>query len=511
LFLALALAPLGQAEQRKARAAMIGLEKVVAVVFGDEDVMRQAQTLGEKDTLKLDTDKDGDPDVLVWREGRNVVAGLDGDDDATPNDARPDTDSDCWTVDYGGDGECDRVVDYDDEDNDGDGDTMTLYLLTPNVWSSRDMTCVVIRDLDDDNQTWHLVNYEYHQGACQWKCDFSGDQFFCMGYYNEPQRRWISRFENPFCFYDVDDDGDSEIAVRFEGTDCAVRSLRYSFDVDNDATPESKYDYDFSLTALGNVQVPNEFAMTLPLRGGGGLTCVDWKRARKVAEESAWSRALLCWDENDNNVNPAVGERIHERWEGVIAHRSAHFPQVGGPSCGTFNKRYEVDNDGSGNLRLYYSNIDHRFHLRGAEFGWLDADYNNDGRTDVRWRYEDANGNGFFDTYRVDADADGKWDWSATFSDERARLGSWDYKEMRSIFKEGLAAAQASLERRLQTLKARAEGRESEIERYWKEGLPGFYAAEKVRNSAEGKRFYLDLMVAQFAIDAGEPVLMAEK
>ena len=79
-----------------------------------------------------------------------------------------------------------------DVDNDGWAD-----LVTGNIWSKRDMTCVVIGDGDDDNEMWHLINYEYHQGPCQWKCDFIGDEFFSMGRYDGAQGRWVSRFENP--------------------------------------------------------------------------------------------------------------------------------------------------------------------------------------------------------------------------------------------------------------------------------------------------------------------------
>lgn len=485
------------AQQRQARAKIIDLERMVAAVFGNEEVMRLVRAQDEEVTLKLDTDQDGDPDILAWREGKNVIAGLDEDDDMAPDDTRPDTDSDCWVADYHGDGEIDRAIDY--LDLDGDADASVLYLLTSNLWSPHDMTCVVIGDRDDDNRMWYLRNYEYDQGACQWQCDFSGNEFFSMGHYDATQGRWISWLENPFCFYDLDGDGDSEAAVRYSGRDLVLRSLRYSFDLDNDATSESLYDYDFSITALGNVQVPDELAATFPLRGGGELTYVAWEHGREVAEWAPWNRAELCWDENDNNVNPYGDERVRERWEGVIASGSEHFPQEGGPSCGPFNKRYEIDNDFSGRLGLYYSGIDQRFHLRGAEFGWLDADYNNDGKVDLRFRYEDTDGNGFFDRWHIDSDGDGRWDWSETMADEQVRLVPWDYKEMHRLFTGCLSAARIEQEGRLKMLREHTGGQESDVERYWREGLPGFYAAEKVRSSLEGQRYYYDLILARSA------------
>jgi hypothetical protein len=293
-------------------------------------------------------------------------------------------------VDYGPDGQVDRVVDYEDGDRDGDGDVMFLFGLTANTWSRRDMTCVVIGDLDDDNRFWHLVRYEYRQPVCQWQCDFSGDEYFAMGRFDERAGRWVSTWENPFCFYDTDRDGVSEVALRFSGTDLRLRSLRYSFDADNDSSPANPRDYDFSLTALGDVQAPESTAETRPLRGGGVLRFVSWRHARRVAETALWKRVMLAWDELDHNVNEAdPAEREQERWEGVIAHGSPHFPQEGGPPISRRNTRYEVDNDFSGAMRLYYSGVDHRVHLRGAEFGWIEVDGDHDGRVDLSFRFED--------------------------------------------------------------------------------------------------------------------------
>ena len=113
------------------------------------------------------------------------------------------------------------------------------------------------------------------------------------------------------------------------------------------------------------------------------------------------------WDENDENIDPGDAGK-HERWEGIINAPYGEFPQVGGPSCGTINKRYELDVDNSGGMKLYASPVDGRLHLLGAEEGTLWADDDGDRRPDRIVTYRDVDGDGFFDEWQHDDDADGK-------------------------------------------------------------------------------------------------------
>ena len=72
------------------------------------------------------------------------------------------------------------------------------------------------------------------------------------------------------------------------------------------------------------------------------------------------------------------------------------------------NKRYELDVDNSGGLKLYASPVDGRLHLLGAEEGTLWADDDGDRRPDRIVAYRDADGDGFFDEWQYDDDADGE-------------------------------------------------------------------------------------------------------
>jgi hypothetical protein len=80
--------------------------------------------------------------------------------------------------------------------------------------------------------------------------------------------------------------------------------------------------------------------------------------------------------------------------------------RVGGPSCGIYNKRNEIDLDFSGKMRFYYSPIDQRLHLYGAEVGWIKVDYNYDHKIDMFIWMEDNDNDGFFDTWKYDINGD---------------------------------------------------------------------------------------------------------
>lgn len=337
---------------------------------------------------------------------------VDGDrisvlDEGTANSA-PDSIDDCYLVDYGADGDVDRVVDWEDQDRDGAADQMAIYTLTAEspgtvlLPEGTSIACWIVHQMDRDRHWWYLDRWQYKQESCQFRCDFSGDSYFLEAVWVVSQNRWASVFEAPFCFYDTDADGDSEEALRVEARDRTVRSIRWSFDNDNDAgRGESPYDYDLSVTARGMVEFGSELADTARLRGNP-VQFLEYADARKFAASVSWNACLLAVDENDRNVDPE--DPAHrERWEGVIASGVASFPQTGGPASGMLNKRYELGTHPRP-IQLYWSPVDRRVHLLGADFGSIEVDANEDGKGDARLFIEDRDHNGYFDTWSYDAD-----------------------------------------------------------------------------------------------------------
>lgn len=343
-------------------------------------------------------------DPSQWMDGVDRIRLV---DEGTRN-GTPDRIDDCYLIDYGANDEIDRVVDWEDQDQDGVPDQLVLYTLTAELPGTMlrpegtSVACWIIRQMDRDRNWWQLDRWQYQQQTCQFGSDFNGDSYFVGAAYVVSQGRWAALYEAPFCFFDEDGDGYSEEALRVESRDLTVRSIRWSFDSDDDGgSAQRPYDYDFSITARGSVDIDPSWADTIDLRGSP-VRHLSYERARAWAGSATWSACLLVFDENDRNVDPD-DPLDRERWEGVIASGVTSFPQAGGPGCGKLNKRYELRPSG-GPIRLYWSEVDRRVHLEGAQVGSIEIDADEDGKNDAWLLIEDKDGDGRFDTWSYDAD-----------------------------------------------------------------------------------------------------------
>ncbi len=418
------------------RAASLGLGQVLAATFANDSVLAAIDALPEDGTIRFDLNGDGVDDALAWREGTARVVGIDEDGDLAAGEQRPDDDNDCIIADIGGDGIPDRVVDRADGNDDGIADWEAIYEITTGALGAPGVGVLVYYDLDRDGRMFHLTDYDYHANRDMWQSDFAGDACFLAGWRDEATGRWTSAYENPFCFYDDDGDGATDEALRLEGNDLRIESLRWSFDADGDGIDHP--DYDFSLTAIGPSHAPPSLADSLVLRDGGVLRFVAWNRARDFARWALWRSILLVWDEDDANVAPFSETPDRERWEGVIAMPYKGFPSVGGPDCGRVNKRYEIDRDGSGRLGLYFSTVDDRIHLRGAEEGEIDIVLPANPAIQRQVHTQDADGNGYLDTW---AYSGGSHDRAIRLLDEGVRLLPLDLAPLRGFWRRALGAA----------------------------------------------------------------------
>ncbi|MFH1071713.1 MAG: hypothetical protein V1794_19000, partial [Candidatus Glassbacteria bacterium] len=313
----------------------------------------------------VDSDNDGRIDVIYLidndekHRGKRsplVVKIVDEDGDMYLT-GEGDLDSDLYVADWYGDGTIDRVVDYFDRDGDNDVDEQYLYqwiseeypYFVPKTYGGKAYCVSWAGDCGDDNRLWYHTNYEYDQWLTEWLTDFNGDEMFvCTFYFDFEARTLTPACETAFSFYDFDGDSLSEEAVRFEGAKLVAENLRYSMDIDNDTRGGNRHDYDFSITSLGPVTLPDSSCTRLDIRGIKTDPVFKWSQMRQFAKMQKWGKTLLTWDENDNNIDPRPGSLHNERWEGVLNHGSESMPQVGGPSCGPYNKRNEIDSDRSG-------------------------------------------------------------------------------------------------------------------------------------------------------------------
>jgi hypothetical protein len=89
------------------------------------------------------------------------------------------------------------------------------------------------------------------------------------------------------------------------------------------------------------------------------------------------------------------------RWEGQFWIFEREFmPNTGGPTM-RWNMRREYSPNPASERKLYYSEIDRRYHLFGAREGWLEAGHLVNDSKDLEFRYFDSNGDGYLDTFQV--------------------------------------------------------------------------------------------------------------
>ncbi|HOA71992.1 MAG TPA: DUF4861 family protein [Phycisphaerae bacterium] len=431
----------------------------------------------------------------------------DGDMDAYKG---PDLDSDLYVVDYQADGKVDVVLDYTDLDGDNDVDEMAFYFyMKHHPYFGDDVLRVWWgRDDGDDNLLWYDLNYNYTQPLCQYRCHFSGDESFVAFGLLQDSQEWLSAFENPFLFYDPDRDTCSEVVLRIEGQGNQVQAIRYSFDADDDAYGRRTHDYDFSITARAEpdkpVVLPDSVLVKTQLRGIPTQGWLNRHQAQEFVINQQWPQALLTWDELNANTEAGVQYDPFERWEGVIARGSKDFKQVGGPPCSQFNKRNEIWSKATSGvvpdrLMLYYDPSDRRLHLAGAEEGWLDVDYNFDGKLDAKYTWVDEDGDGRFDWRRIDVDGDGTIDFEFRMNPLAARPVILEWRRIAPFYKMSLPKILDESQAFLDAVNTVCPPAEPDpVELFYEKELAGWMPqtrlGEHIRKSPAGQRFYMELL-----------------
>jgi hypothetical protein len=492
-------------------------EKIVSF---DPAAVAKIKTMRPGERLKLDTDGDGKIDTVYFidddpknqSEFRPIIVKAIDQDGDMDRDGDADLDSDLYVADWHGDGTVDTVVEYSDTDHDNGLDEMAIYTSARNPKLGTDAIQVWwSRDVAHTHQLWDTINYRYQQPECQFRTAFGGDEVFSSYIFDNSNGVWVPSWENPFTFYDEDGDNLAEVAIRFSGSGNRMESMRYSFDADNDTAGDNPHDYDFSFSCVSSreaksgatIPVPPALMERITLRGGPAEPTLAWQNARKFGESAPWKKVMFTWVENDNNVDSQPNGDPHERWEGVITNGAEQFPQVGGPPVSAFNSRYELDLANSGKMKLYYSPIDRRFHLLGADSGWLKADYNYDGKMDMEFRYKDTDHDGVIDTWEVDTDGDGKPDRSFHVEHPPSQIVPLTYKSMTTRYNSALDDALAQNQVLIDAMKgvlasAESDFQQDKVESYFTNELLNYRkddgVGEKIRNSREGTRYYQDLV-----------------
>jgi len=390
-------------------------------------------------------------DALVWV--------LDDDEDGSIKKGG-DQDSDCYVADWDRDGLVDRLVDYQDLDGDNDPDEMDIRYFD----KGRLNFAWLGIDVDDDSLMWSLRGYEYG-GESYFESDPYGDNIFYMNKFNPLQGTWSPISECPFSFYDTDGDGFSETVVRVSavplGYDPAVDpdyansaynrlwekpmaemgvvNIRYSFDVDKGSSKERPLHYDFGFNLVGKTpyQFPGMEHINLKKRPPQATKVIPWKDMRAVADGYQARETGFSWHENvDDTTDIGFADYKSEdwRWEGVFWVWERRFMEnTGGPNQ-KWNVRREWMGKPSAKRELYYSEVDKRIHLFGAEEGWLQVGNFSGLGVIGEVRMFDTDHNGYFDRWEA-YPAGGSVPLRVTaVRDERARRIDFDPEKISAFY-----------------------------------------------------------------------------
>lgn len=438
----------------------------------------------------IDLDGDGDADIIKSITVHNKpIMWIDDDDDMQDGDLEGDTDSDCLLIDVNNDGKyCDRgdiAVDWVDTDGDGNAD-MQVFIENskenPPKRQGRGHYMWVI-DTDKDNVfnyiDWNTFELRawLHEGRSNFLEDYNGKSTF-LKTHNSTDFMGDLRFnwENPFLFFDPDNDGLTEMAMRVldrpsnrEGTpnrrggpEGTPYYVAISYNMDNDNAPGNELDYDMSFRFEGKgfdylnqvhkfnnvrVEAADSFFMDPRWRQLTELIYPDHNSALSLTyNKSDWENICFVYDEDDDC----------ERWERVEFYDPLNPFKIGGRNpfetegqdeggldynlqADAIGDRGEWDMDNSGNANLYISNFDGRLHLYGAEWGCWRIDqlaYSYQGWGGLydtytpNWerlqkefspfstfKYEDTDNNGFIDKIQMDIDGDTIFEKTVSFKD----------------------------------------------------------------------------------------------
>ncbi len=444
---------------------------------------RIPMAMNQSNIVYEDLNNDGKPEIIRTNILDNIpVIWIDDDGDMKPGDWEGDTDNDCLLVDLNKDGLFggpeDLSVDWVDTDGDGIADIQ--FVISNGSLDTRygydftsDYMCVIDIEKDDIKNfiDWNeiVLRCWEHNGHSNFFQDYHGNTLFLKMHASsfriaDTRYNW----ENPFIFYDYDNDMLSEMAIRmldipyfrpkpdkapdkrFEKVDKDIDVIysqkitwvSLAWDMDNDNGQGNEFDLDMTLHFRGEgFDYSDQIHSFKNLRG---LPAADtflydprWRQMNELIypdekvsydmtfQKGKWNQCWFVFDEDDDC----------NRWERVELYQPLDLFKSGSRKGGLDNNqqsdvigdRGEFDLDNSGKGKLYISPIDGRIHLYGAEWGAWRIDQksacfqgygglyppmkvkerlhpNPDSWATVK--YSDTNNNSFFDLIEYDLDGD---------------------------------------------------------------------------------------------------------
>jgi len=444
----------------------------------------------DNEILHIDIDKDGKPDIIErWWKGKRV-RWLDESGKMRADDLRGDLVNGLMQVDMDGDGTYDGPDDTNirwcDTNDDGIPDVQAI-VINPKTWGAT-------KESQTGHPVWMVwinhdkrgvlgwINWEKFDFACwdftasdNWLPNYHGNNDFVKTHapayaFLDPRINW----ENPFSFFDEDQDGVSEMLMRWcspvpinQGKvqiPAKVNSGFVAYDLDNNSGYGNETSYDMSLTA-GGTDI-NTGSMTHPLPHFKGnpkfdpyfihnewrhiseLVYMDRDKGMDYFFSTKWKYVYLTFDEDGDDHRWERVEMMYPttnyKPDGPVVdlYSTARFNNKDGKTPGmdgafqsdTRGDRGDFDLDGSGGGKIYIGAFDQKIHLYGAEWGAWTVDryaefHGGAGEPGKKpeaanvgevVKYTDADGDGFYDTIEYDYDGDRQIDFKVCLLDYKS-------------------------------------------------------------------------------------------
>ncbi len=394
-----------------------GMTPDARLSFREKAWWGKAQALEEGGSFTLDLSGDGKPDTIVQKKDGNLIEII---DDSNGRAGRIDNQSSsAWLVSLKATGLVDRMVVYIDNNGDGKADEQEFrhyrdgYLRY--AWFSEDYD-------NDGLPVFSMKNWSY-AGGDNPNNHFRGNMMIYLNKYDPVSRTWVPLSECPFTFWDLDHDGRSDVIFRVsaaplssnKGKDADYANhyeymwapkatplaetgnmnVRYSYNIDPSprTEPLTKPHANFGFNMVGEqpyLYPGMEYTNKLR-RAPQTVVRIPWKTGMHVALAYPAQHTGFTWDE----------ARSAWRWEGQFwIFEREYMTNTGGPVV-RFNMRREYSPDPASERKLYYSGVDRRYHLFGAKEGWMEVGHLVNDSKDLEFRYRDANGDGYLDTWEV--------------------------------------------------------------------------------------------------------------
>ena len=385
------------------------------LTFLDKAWWPRARSLKDGEQFTLDLNGDGRADTIIARNDRDIVEAIDDTGHAGKIWNQVST---TYVVSYNATGLVDRMVSYIDANHTGRASEVDIRYFRDGylryAWFANSFG-------GDAAKIFALKRWQY--AGNDHGSQFRGNAQIYLNKYDPAHHAWSPLSECPFSFWDTDHDGRTDVTLRISAaplgtlhgpdTDYAnnydymwapeatppdrigVLNMRLSFNIDEAprTDPLDKPHSNFSFTLAG--EQPYRYAGMRdfnPLRHSPQTTVhMPWQARWNAALVYPAAATGFSWDEARTNF----------RWEGQFwIYERAYLSNTGSPTE-RWNMRREFSSAPSTRREMYFSAADGRFHLKGAQEGWLEAGHLVSDGKDLEFRWWDTDGDGYLDTVEV--------------------------------------------------------------------------------------------------------------